>query len=507
LEKNSLRAKALDAIRRTQWVPSWGRERIYGMIERRGDWCLSRQRSWGVPIVSFRCGDCLTLLLDADVIDRVADRFERESSDIWFDDAQKPGLLPENQPCPQCKAQKWVPEEHILDVWFDSGVSFAAVLEQRKDLKFPADLYLEGSDQHRGWFHSSLLASIGTRGKAPYETVLTHGFVVDSNGKKYSKSAGNYVPPDKVLKESGAEILRLWVAAEDYRNDIRVSNEILTRLTEAYRKIRNTARYLLGNLFDFDPSLPLQEVKLHEIDLWALHRLQRVVQKCGDAYEGYNFHVIFHELNRYCTVELSAFYLDILKDRLYTFAKKDPARRGAQRVLFEIAVSLARVMAPILSFTAEEIWRHLPEFSGKTASVHLDRFPAAEERWVDETLSARWDDFQAARNEVLKVLERARQAKQIGTSLEAKVVLTATDEPERLLKSFGAELADLLQVSQVAWGTEISPAATRSERFPTLFIEVKTADGTKCERCWRFSPRVGEFADHPSVCERCHEIL
>jgi isoleucyl-tRNA synthetase len=263
----------------------------------------------------------------------------------------------------------------------------------------------------------------------------------------------------------------------------------------------------LGNLFDFDPSLPLQEVKLHEIDLWALHRLQRVVQKCGDAYEGYNFHVIFHELNRYCTVELSAFYLDILKDRLYTFAKKDPARRGAQRVLFEIAVSLARVMAPILSFTAEEIWRHLPEFSGKTASVHLDRFPAAEERWVDETLSARWDDFQAARNEVLKVLERARQAKQIGTSLEAKVVLTATDEPERLLKSFGAELADLLQVSQVAWGTEISPAATRSERFPTLFIEVKTADGTKCERCWRFSPRVGEFADHPSVCERCHEIL
>ncbi|HSA59448.1 MAG TPA: isoleucine--tRNA ligase [bacterium] len=507
LEKNNLRAKALDAIRRTQWIPSWGRERIYGMIERRGDWCLSRQRSWGVPIVSYRCGECSELLLDAGVIEKVADRFETEGSDIWFDDSQNEKLLPAGRPCPRCKAEKWRREQHILDVWFDSGVSFAAVLEARKELKFPADLYLEGSDQHRGWFHSSLLASIGTRGKAPYETVLTHGFVVDSNGKKYSKSAGNYVPPDKVLKESGAEILRLWVAAEDYRNDIRVSNEILTRLTEAYRKIRNTGRYLLGNLFDFDPATPLQDVTFHEIDRWALHRLQKLVQKAGDAYEGYNFHIIFHELNRYCTVELSAFYLDILKDRLYTFAKKDPARRGAQRVLFEIASTLAQIIAPILSFTAEEIWQHLPSFSGKAESVHLTDFPVADERWVDESLGARWDDFQAARDEVLKVLEKARQAKRIGTSLQAKVVLTATDEPERLFKSFGAELPDLLQVSQVAWGTALSPTADRSERFPTLFIEVQPADGTKCERCWRFSPRVGEFPDHPAVCERCRDVL
>lgn len=507
LEKNSLRARALDAIRRAQWVPSWGRERIYGMIERRGDWCLSRQRSWGVPIVSYRCGECQTLLLDAEVIEQVASRFEKESSDIWFDESQTASLLPKNRPCPRCKADKWQCEQHILDVWFDSGVSFAAVLEARAELKFPADLYLEGSDQHRGWFHSSLLCSVGTRGKAPYETVLTHGFVVDSNGKKYSKSAGNYVPPEKILKENGAEILRLWVAAEDYRNDIRVSNEILNRLVEAYRKIRNTGRYLLGNISDFDPATPLELLSFNEIDKWALHRLQKLIQKCDDAYEAYNFHVIFHELNRYCTVELSAFYLDILKDRLYTFGKNDPARRAAQRVLFEIASTLARLMAPILSFTSEEIWQHLPAFSGKSASVHLADFPVANATWIDESLSGRWEDFQAARDEVLKVLEKARQAKLIGNSLEAKVVLTATDEPERLLKSFGNELADLLQVSQIQWGTDLKETATRSERFPTLFIEAAPADGKKCERCWRFSVRVGSFSDHPTICERCHPVL
>ncbi|HEX5035869.1 MAG TPA: isoleucine--tRNA ligase [bacterium] len=505
LEKNALRAKALDAIRRTNWVPAWGRERIYGMIERRGDWCLSRQRSWGVPIVAFRCADCSEILLDADVIDEVADLFEKDGSDIWYESPES--CLPPDKKCAKCGSVKWLKENHILDVWFDSGVSFAAVLEQRKDLKYPADLYLEGSDQHRGWFHSSLLASIGTRGRAPYETVLTHGFVVDSQGKKYSKSAGNYVPPDKVLKENGAEILRLWVAAEDYRNDIRVSNEILTRLVEAYRKIRNTGRYLLGNLFDFDPATSFQDVELREIDKWALHHLQKLVQRAEDAYEGYNFHVIFHELNRYCTVDLSAFYLDILKDRLYTSGKKDPARRGAQRVLFEIAATLARIMAPILSFTSEEIWDHLPAVPNKATSVHLTGFPAADPAWVNEALAERWENFQAVRAEVLKVLEKARQAKTIGTSLEAKVILTATDEPEALLRSFENDLPDLLQASQVVWGTALSSNATRSEAFPTLFIEVVKADGAKCERCWRFSTRVGEFSDHPTVCERCHDVL
>jgi isoleucyl-tRNA synthetase len=505
LEKNALRAKALDAIRRAQWVPSWGRERIYGMIERRGDWCLSRQRSWGVPIVAFRCAECREILLDAQVIDTVADLFTKEGSDVWY--ASEESCLPQGKSCTKCGASKWVKEGHILDVWFDSGVSFAAVLEQRKELKFPADLYLEGSDQHRGWFHSSLLAAIGTRGKAPYETVLTHGFVVDSQGKKYSKSAGNYVPPDKVLKENGAEILRLWVAAEDYRNDIRVSNEILTRLVEAYRKIRNTCRYLLGNLYDFEPAASTKDVAFHEIDKWALHHLQKLIQKAEDAYEGYNFHVIFHELNRYCTVDLSAFYLDILKDRLYTFAKNDLARRAAQRVLFEIASTLARIMAPILSFTSEEVWEYLPNFKDKTSSVHLTHFPAADPAWINEALADRWENFQAARAEVLKVLEKERQAKRIGTSLEAKVILTATDEPEALLKSFEKDLPDLLQVSQVAWGTALSPNATRSERFPTLFIEAVPADGKKCERCWRFSVRVGEFSNHPTVCERCHEVL
>jgi len=508
LDKKSLRSKALDAVRRVNWIPHWGRERIYGMIERRGDWCLSRQRSWGVPIVSFRCAHCVDqILLDPDVIERIALLFEKDSSDIWFDPERSEELLPKDKTCSKCGKNDWLKESHILDVWFDSGVSFAAVLEQREELKYPADLYLEGSDQHRGWFHSSLLCSIGTRHKAPYETVLTHGFVVDSQGKKYSKSAGNYVPPDKVLNQNGAEILRLWVAAEDYRNDIRVSPEIFNRLVEAYRKIRNTCRYLLGNLFDYQPDTMANEVTLQEIDLWALHHLQKLVARVREAYENYDFHAIFHELNRFCTVDLSAFYLDILKDRLYTSAKSDPIRRGAQRVLFETASTLARLMAPILSFTADEIWGHLPDFKGKTSSVHLAEFPAADPKWVNEALAGKWENFRRVRDEIQKTLEKARQAKIIGNSLEAKVILIGTDEPETILRGFGEKLPDFLLVSQAVWGADLSDQAARSEEFPTLFVEVQHADGQKCARCWRWSVQVGSFIRHPTLCERCHEVL
>lgn len=507
LTHNDLRSKALDSIRRTQWIPHWGRERIYGMVEKRPDWCLSRQRSWGVPIIAFRCDNCSHILLDSDLIDHIANLFDTEGSDVWF--AKSPEeLLPKDYSCPQCQSKKWIKEENILDVWFDSAVSFVAVLEKRSQLKFPADLYLEGSDQHRGWFHASLLACVGTRSKAPYESVLTHGFVVDNHGKKYSKSAGNYIPPEKVIKENGAEILRLWVAAEDYRNDIRVSGEILTRLVEAYRKIRNTCRFILGNLYDFDPdTTETQARETTDINTWATHDLQKLILKVQKAYEDYNFHAIFHEINRFCTVDLSAFYLDILKDRLYTSKKNSPLRKESQRVLFSIVSTLARLMAPILSFTGEEIWQHIPSFKGKSPSVHLADFPVASVQDIDENLAHRWGEFRLVRNEVLKALEKARQEKVIGNALEAKLVVTASEEPLYLLKSFEKALPDLFQVSQFEWGMDISEKACKSENFPSLFIEVQKAEGKKCERCWRWSPMVGTFKDHPLLCDRCYGVL
>ncbi len=536
LEKNNLRASALDAVRRVHWIPSWGRERIYGMIEKRPDWCLSRQRSWGVPIIAFKCSRCNFVLLDPEIIDHVAKRFEKEGADVWFRESSDQ-LLPRKYDCPQCSEGKnqmggsrgesgisprfergsgfaspsesteWLKEESILDVWFDSGVSFAAVLEADPSLQSPADLYLEGSDQHRGWFHSSLLTSVGTRQKAPYKAVLTHGFVVDGEGKKYSKSAKNYVPPAQILQQYGAEILRLWVAAEDYRTDIRFSTEIVARLAEAYRKIRNTVRFLLGNLADFDPRQ--KDFSFEPIDLWALHHLQKITLRIREAYEGFEFHTIFHELNRYCTVDLSAFYLDILKDRLYTFAKNSPQRRAAQKVLFEIVTVLSRLMAPILSFTAEEIWQFIPAFHGKSPSVHLADFPEADSAFLNEPLAHRFEKFMAVRGEVLKVLEGARQKKLLGQSLEAKLTLLAEGEALEAVAGFRDSLPDLFQVSQVEWTDDLQedPSTYRSTQFPALGIKVARADGKKCDRCWRWSQEVGKFARHPTVCERCYEVL
>lgn len=505
LEKNDLRQKSIDAIRRTNWIPQWGRDRILGMIQNRPDWCLSRQRSWGVPIIAFRCSSCEYLLLDADLIGKIADRMEKEGSDFWFEESVEKLLSP-SPTCPKGH-NDWQKEEDILDVWFDSGISFAAVLEKESTLHYPADLYLEGSDQHRGWFHSSLLASIGTRGQAPYQTVLTHGFVVDGEGKKYSKSAGNYVPPEKILNEYGAEILRLWVAAEDYRTDIRVSDEILKRLIEAYRKIRNTARFLLANLYDFNPNQMGIKQGESEIDLWMLHTLQKLIQRVRAAYEGYNFHIIFHELNRFCTVDLSSFYLDIIKDRLYVSAKEDPARRAVQSVLFEVVGTLARLMAPVLSYTAEEIWNAIPAHSGKASSVHLTAFPESRSESIDESLESRWNEFRKIREEVQKALENARAAKKIGSPLEAKVVLMAEGEPKHLLKKWPDPLPMLFIVSQVEWAEELPETAFRSESYPVLQIEIQKAEGEKCSRCWNWSVEVGLFPDHPLLCRRCHQVI
>ncbi|UCC65941.1 MAG: isoleucine--tRNA ligase, partial [Deltaproteobacteria bacterium] len=416
IDHNAFREKALKGIDEVQWIPQWGKERIYGMVANRPDWCISRQRVWGIPIVAFYCEGCGKTLLGKHLIEFVANRFAQEGADIWFDEpAQK--LLPPGTKCPNCGGEKFRKESDILDVWFDSGVSWAAVLEKRDDLRFPADLYLEGSDQHRGWFHSSLLAAVGARGIPPYTSVLTHGFVVDGEGKKMSKSAGNVMAPDEVIQGFGAEILRLWVAAEDYRDDIKISQEILDRLTEAYRRIRNTWRYMLGNLYDFDYELhALPYSELMEIDRWIIHRFQRLVKRVLKAYEEFEFHIIYHSVHNFCVVDLSSLYLDILKDRLYTSSPSSHKRRSAQNAIYHILEGMVRLMAPILSFTSEEVWQHFPE----EESVHLMSFPQPEEELIDETREERWRRLWEIREQVTKALERARQQKVIGHSLDAR---------------------------------------------------------------------------------------
>ena len=409
MEKNELRKKALAWIDRVEWVPNWGRERIHNMILNRPDWCISRQRSWGVPITVFTCSSCGGILATPEVFNHVVALFKNEGADCWFEKDVK-ALLPFGTVCPQCAGKSFDKEMDILDVWFDSGVSYAAVLEHRDYLRAPADLYLEGSDQHRGWFHSSLLAAVGTRDMAPYKTVLTHGFVVDGQGYKMSKSLGNVIAPEEIIRQYGAEVLRLWVSAEDYRDDIRISPDILKRLSEAYRRIRNTCRFLLGNLGDFHPvtdALPYAE--MDELDRFALLQLQDLIKRVRHAYDRYEFHRVYHALHNYCVVDLSAFYLDILKDRLYVSATGSEARRSAQTALYRILTTVLKLMAPVLSFTAEEAWWHLPHRSSET--IHLESFPEVDATVEDEVLHRRWETILALRSEVARALEGARQAK------------------------------------------------------------------------------------------------
>ncbi len=508
MKHGDLKHRALDAIRRTEWIPAWGRDRIYGMIENRPDWCISRQRRWGVPIMGFECKDCGETLLSQKVIEHIAQLFEKEGADVYFEESRQKDLLPEGTVCEKCGKANLIAGKDILDVWFDSGISYSAVLQKRKSLQFPADIYLEGSDQHRGWFHSSLLAAIGTQGVPPYKTVLTHGFVVDGEGRKYSKSAKNYVPPDNVMKKMGAEIMRLWVAAEDYRNDIRVSDEILARLSETYRKIRNTLRYLSGNLFDFDPAKDaVSKDKLLELDRWALSTYGQLVENLDQAYSNYEFHQIYHSLNHFCTVELSSFYLDILKDRLYTSAANSVERRAAQTVLYELALGLASWMAPILSFTAEEFWKYLPQTPNKAESVFLSPMKKAPTEWLDEALEQKYQQIRQVRDEILKALELARKEKVIGSSLEAQVRILAQGETLKLLKEYEKQWPTLLIVSQVVLVYELETFTHRNEELDHLKVQVLKAEGQKCERCWNFSLTVGKNQKHPLVCERCARVL
>ncbi len=507
LSAQDLRGKALDAIRRTQWIPHWGRDRIYGMVENRPDWCISRQRVWGVPIMGFQCTQCSHSLLKAEILEHIAERFETEGADAFFKYSSAE-LLPANTLCPQCGHHEFHKESDILDVWFDSGTSYAAVLENDPDLHFPADLYLEGSDQHRGWFHSSLLASMATRGTPPYRSVLTHGFVVDGSGKKYSKSAKNYTPPEKILNTIGAELLRLWVAAEDYRNDIRFSEEILERLKETYRKIRNTARFLLGNLDDFDPEqhrVPLAQRP--DLDRWAIANLQELIQRSRSAYDHFDFHILYHALNHYCTVTLSAFYLDILKDRLYCSGATSPERRAAQSTLYEILETLVPILFPILSFTAEEIFQLFPGKNPRPPSVYLREFPQAQESLTDPELSARFERIMTIRQEVLKALEDARREKRIGHPLEAQVRLKAEGELQKFLQQHLNFWAECFIVSQVVIVYELKTPQLVSKTLPGLEIEVLSAEGEKCERCWTRSITVGKSQEHSGLCDRCVKVL
>ncbi|TNF46378.1 isoleucine--tRNA ligase, partial [bacterium] len=505
---DQLRSRSLDAINGVQWIPSWGQRRIYQMIENRPDWCISRQRSWGSPITIFYCLDCDETLMSREICEHVADLMEESGADIWFTQSAE-DLLPDGTSCPSCGGGSFRKDVNILDVWFDSGVSHAAVLEDREDLPWPADMYLEGSDQHRGWFHSSLLASVGTRGKPPYREVLTHGYVVDGNGRKMSKSMGNVIAPQDIIKKYGAEIVRLWVAAEDYRDDIRISQEILQRLSEAYRRIRNTCRYLLGNLADFDPStdsVPFEE--MDELDRWALLRLSQVTDRIVGAYGTYQYHIVFHTLHNFCVVDLSNFYLDVLKDRMYASSAESTIRRSGQTVFLRLAEGIVRLMAPILSFTAEEVWEHLP--GKRPESVFLEEFPEVVDGREDADLERRYSDLLKIREVVTKALEEERQEKRIGNSLEASLKLYVEEAMlSSFLHSFGENLADLFIVSSVFIETagEIPSHVQVDEAVPGFGVEVLPAQGHKCERCWKYRPEVGTFSHHPGICSRCHGVL
>ncbi|MBI4687583.1 MAG: isoleucine--tRNA ligase [Nitrospirae bacterium] len=511
MEHRELRKNALSEIDKTRWIPKWGRDRIYGMVERRPDWCISRQRSWGVPITLFQCKSCKEFVTDKSVIERIVKEVETAGSDIWFEKAPEE-LLPKGYACPKCGGRDFTKEMDILDVWFDSGVSHAAVMEAEERLKWPADMYLEGSDQHRGWFQSSLLASVGTRDKAPYRSVLTHGFVVDGQGKKMSKSLGNVVAPQEVINKHGAEILRLWVSAADYREDLRISKEILDRLVEAYRKIRNTCRFLLGSTNDFDPSMKINKEDLLEIDRFAMSLLQNLISKVSRAYEEFEFHEAFHSIYNFCITDLSAFYLDVLKDRLYTFKADSPHRRAAQWVLYNILVSLTKMMAPIVSFTAEEIWSYIrAQGSGikKEESVFLSDFPKADESFIDKGLEETWRRLIKIRDEVNKALEIRRQEKFIGNALEAKITLYVNEANYKLLEGYKDFLPALFIVSsaEISTNADILADAYKSPEIEDLAVLVQKAEGTKCERCWNWSTSVGTLEAHPSVCEKCYKAL
>ncbi len=509
----TLRERAIGEILRVHWTPGWGQERMRSMLAERPDWCVSRQRFWGVPIAVFYCEACGTMLEDVQALRSAVAWFQKEGADAWYRHSAEE-LLPPGTRC-ACGEARWRKESDILDVWFDSGSSHLAVLDPPgtpdAEVPWPADMYLEGPDQFRGWFHSSLLVACAVRGSAPYRHVLTYGWALDEHGRPMSKSLGNVILPREICEKWGADLLRCWVVAQDYQGDVRISERLLTQLAESYRKLRNTFRFALGNLAEFDPgrdSLPLDQ--LEEMDRWMLSRTAALVRDCREWYDRFEFHRVFHALHEFAAVDLSAFYFDILKDRLYTFAAKSRARRSAQTAIYTIASALLRLAAPILVFTAEEVWKHMPRKAGDPESVHMTLFPAAAdlETHLPEMKAERWTLLVSIRNEVLKALEAARDAKTVSSALEARVALSAEGDLAGLLEEYAEWLPALFIVSQV----ELCPVrggdgAFRSEAVPGLEVSVRRADGKKCERCWNYSIHVGENADYPTICERCTAAL
>ena len=504
---DGFREEALNAIaNHVQWIPSWGEARIHNMVADRHDWCISRQRVWGVPIPIFYCEDCNEHLVNDDTINAVADLFAKEGSDAWWAHSAEE-ILPQGTKCPKCGGTHFRKESDIMDVWFDSGSSHAAVCKTRPELAWPADMYLEGSDQHRGWFQSSLLTSVATEGKAPYRAVLTHGYVVDGEGRKMSKSVGNTVAPQEVIAQYGADIIRLWAASSDYKADIRISKEILKQLSEVYRKIRNTIRYILGNTNDFNYETDKVEFKdMLELDRWALMHMQLLKKEVSAAYESYDFHVLYHAIHNFCSVEMSSYYLDILKDRLYAYKADSFERRSAQTAMYEIMLDLVVMIAPVLSFTMEEVWQFMKKPASMPESVFMMPWPECKEEYIDEALESKWDNFIEIRSEITRVLEGARRAKTIGHSLDAKVELHATGEALAILRSVEGDLATLLIVSQAKLVEGLAGGVEATGR-EDLKVTVQAAEGEKCERCWIYSDTVGKDAEHPTVCARCAAAL
>jgi isoleucyl-tRNA synthetase len=498
MDRHDLRGAASEATRRVKWVPAWGEERMLGMVNTRPDWCISRQRVWGVPITVFYCETCTEAMTDPAILRRAVDKFRTHSSDAWYT-MSVAELIGDDVRCSKCGGSEFRKENDILDVWFESGSSHLAVLTPQNGLPWPSDIYLEGGDQYRGWFQSSLLVGVGLRGSAPYRECLTHGFTQDADGRAMSKSLGNVIEPEKIIKQYGAEVIRLWVTSVEFSDDVRLSNVILKRLAEAYRKFRNTFRYVLGNLADFDPAkhaVPADE--LVEIDQWILARTEDLVRKSLDWYREYAFHKVYRAAYDFATIDLSSVYFDVLKDRLYTSAPNSKARRSAQTALYRINDALVRLLAPVMAFTTDEVWQYMKHAEGAPDSVHLALFPKPEELTEGIPASARerlanWDKLLPVRDQVLKSLEAARSEKFIGASLEAKVHVDAGEATYSLLDEYAADLPALFIVSQVSIGNGADGIGVRVER----------ADGTKCERCWKYTTDVGSDPEFPTACAAC----
>ncbi|WP_442603787.1 isoleucine--tRNA ligase [Paenibacillus sp. KN14-4R] len=501
---DKFRAEMLDEIKKVKWTPRWGETRLHNMIADRGDWCISRQRVWGVPIPIFYCRKCSEPLVNEHTIDHVANLFAKEGSNSWFIRSEKE-LMPEGSTCAACGHHDFSKEKDIMDVWFDSGSSHHAVLAARPELQWPADLYMEGSDQYRGWFNSSLITGVALRGESPYKAILSHGFTLDGEGRKMSKSLGNTVDPIKVADKLGADILRLWVSSVDYQSDVRISDNILNQTSEGYRKIRNTLRFLLGNLGNFDPKADrVNFADMKELEQYTLISLNRMMDKVLNAYENYEFHVVYQEIHHFCAVEMSSLFMNVRKDCLYVDAADAVERKAAQTVLYDVLLSITKLISPILPHTSDEVWKFIPGVEG--ISVQLSEMPTVNTDIFNAELEKKWNDFLEVRDEVLKALEEARKAKVIGDPLGAAIALYPNTEAHALLQQM-QELEQLFVVSSVQIHDAGKQAPSEALKSEKLSIAVTVADGEKCERCWMVKPEVGNSEEYPTLCVRCSEVV